>query len=169
MNYFCEYESPLGKITIGGGDDYIGGLWFEGQKYFAAGLNANAKRSKLPVFSKAENWLNLYFAGKAPKIDFPLFFKDTDFRVSVWNILMDIPYGETCTYKNLADKLSDIKSGYKTSARAVGGAVGHNPISIIVPCHRVVGSDKSFTGYAGGIERKTYLLSLENRNITDIG
>ncbi len=152
MDYIWYYESPLGKMMMAG-EEGLSGLWFMGQKYFPAG---EFPERYLPVFAETCLWLDEYFAGKCPEGTPRLSLRGTPFRKAVWDILLTIPYGKTMTYGEIAQRM-----GNKMSAQAVGGAVGHNPVSLIVPCHRVVGFDGSLTGYAGGIERKRYLLSLE--------
>ncbi len=159
MHYTSHYASPLGDILLAA--DYTGltGLWFAGQKYFAAKLEADAAEQETPVIAAVKRWLDAYFAGRAPEIDFPLHLTGTDFQKRVWDMLRAIPYGETITYGGIAQQLGSSRG----CAQAVGGAVGHNPISIIVPCHRVVGKDASLTGYAGGTGKKAYLLDMEKR------
>jgi methylated-DNA-[protein]-cysteine S-methyltransferase len=170
MNYTLAYESPLGEITVASDGANITGLWFVGQKYYLGEKSAPHTRREtahsLPVFARVTEWLDCYFSGTEPSFTPPLAPHGTEFRLSVWNILTEIPYGEVITYgaiasKLAASKLAAHKLAAKTSARAVGGAVGHNPISIIVPCHRVAGADGSLTGYAGGIDKKIKLLNLE--------
>ncbi len=162
MKYINFYESPLGGITLASDGESLTGLWFDGQKYYLKGLSENAEELDLPIFETAKKWLDIYFSGEKPDFSVPVAFNDTGFRVTVWKLLMDIPYGETVTYKSLAVKIAKQKGKKSMSAQAVGGAVGHNPISVIVPCHRVVGSDGSLTGYAGGTDKKQKLLKLEN-------
>ena len=141
------------------------GLWFDGQKYFAEGLAETAAAKTLPVFDEAMRWLDIYFSGQKPDFLPKLHLIGTDFQREVWDILLEIPYGQTVTYGEIARKIAD-KRGLKTmSAQAVGGAVGHNRVSVIVPCHRVIGSDGSLTGYAGGIERKIKLLNIEQPDL----
>lgn len=166
MKYINFYDSPLGKITLASDGDSLTGLWFDGQKFKLRGLSEEAKIEDLPIFESAKKWLDVYFDGKKPDFCVPIVFNDTDFRVAVWKLLTDIPYGETVTYKSLAEKIAKQMGKKSMSAQAVGGAVGHNPISIIVPCHRVVGSDGSLTGYAGGTDKKLKLLRLEGVNLT---
>ena len=137
------------------------GLWFDGQKYFAEGLAETAAAKTLPVFDEAVRWLDIYFAGRRPDFTPPLNLKGTAFRKKVWQLLLQIPYGQTTTYGELAAQLAAHRGLKQMSAQAVGGAVGHNPISIIVPCHRVVGTGGSLTGYAGGLAKKQALLKLE--------
>ena len=161
MIYTCRYSSPLGEIMLAGHEKALTGLWLEGQKYYAGTLPKSSKEGNTPVFDIAKKWLDIYFSGREPDFDLPLDLEGSDFRKGVWNILLSIPYGKTMTYKEIADEMAK-KMGLKTmSAQAVGGAVAHNPVSVIVPCHRVVGSDGSLTGYAGGIEKKIRLLELE--------
>ena len=162
MQYTSFYESPIGRMLLAADDTGLTGLWFEGQKYFARCLDRESEEKELPVFAEAKRWLDIYFSGKEPDFTPPLHFIGTDFQKDVWDILCAIPYGQTMTYGAIADQLAKKRGLSRMSAQAVGGAVGHNNLSIIVPCHRVVGSDGSLTGYAGGIERKTFLLNLEN-------
>ncbi len=155
MQFIHRYPSPLGGITAASDGETLTGLWFDGQKYFAAGLEAGAQERDLPVFRRADRWLDDYFSGKATTFTPPLRPKGTAFQQAVWWLLLTIPYGETVTYGQLAARLGC------ASARAVGGAVGRNPISLMIPCHRVVGADGRLTGYAGGVERKRLLLERE--------
>ena len=166
MHYTTFYESPIGRMLLAADDTGLTGLWFEGQKYFARCLDRENEEKELPVFAEAKRWLDIYFSGKEPDFTPPLHFTGTDFQKEVWDILCAIPYGQTMTYGAIADQLAKKRGLSRMSAQAVGGAVGHNNLSIIVPCHRVVGSDGSLTGYAGGIERKTFLLNLENAKIS---
>ena len=164
-------DTPLGKIQASAEKNTLTGLWFIGQKYFPTAAEAWNDEPDYPVFIALKKWLKDYFTGKNPPIHLPLapsgsdhskpldFRKSSDFRKSVWKILLDIPYGKTVTYGDISAKL--LASGINSSAQAVGGAVGHNPISIIIPCHRVIGSNGSLTGYAGGTEKKRALLELE--------
>ena len=167
MDYTHHYESPLGGITLSSDGESLTGLWFDGQKYFASALSPAHTEKPLPVFDQAEQWLNTYFSGKKPDFTPPLAFRTTAFRKAVWQILLTIPYGKTATYGEIADQTARMGL-FRTSARAVGGAVGHNAISLIIPCHRVVGADGSLTGYAGGTERKLRLLALEKADITGL-
>lgn len=161
MIYTCQYNSILGNITLASNGEALTGLWFDGQKYFGDTLPEVYKPKNLPVFEETARWLDIYFSGKNPGFMPPLSFHATPFRQTVWEILLSIPYGKTMTYGEIADKIARQKGLEKMSAQAVGGAVGHNPISIIVPCHRVVGAGGSLTGYAGGVEKKQRLLELE--------
>ena len=157
MYYKTSYTSPLSMITLAADDENLVGLWFDGQKYYGSGIQLTVN-DNLPIFAAAKSWLDRYFNGGKPIIsELPLNpVGVSEFRKAVWDILCEIPYGEVVTYGDIAKKM-----GKRMSAQAVGGAVGHNPISIIIPCHRVVGANGSLTGYAGGIDKKTALLTLE--------
>ena len=152
-------ETPLGAIQAAADDKSLRGLWFVGQKYFPASADAWTAAPDHPVFAALQSWLKDYFSGKKPAGKIPLAPEGTEFQQAVWNILLEIPHGKTSTYGAIAAQLAPDKS--KGSAQAVGGAVGHNPISLLIPCHRVVGADGSLTGYAGGLEKKRALLELE--------
>ena len=156
MDQICRYASPLGGITLAGDGEALVGLWFDGQKHFAAGLNGLTENEALPVFAQARRWLDAYFSGEAPDHTPPLRPRGTPFQLAVWRLLTEIPYGQTVTYGALAARLH--RPG---AAQAVGGAVGRNPLSLMIPCHRVVAADGGLTGYAGGLERKRWLLALE--------
>ena len=164
MDYTVRYASPLGEITMASDGASLTGLWFAGQKYFAAGLTTTKGNNDLPVFALARRWLDVYFDGRQPDFTPPLLPRGTAFQQAVWALLLTIPYGQTTTYGAIAAALAKEKGIPRMSARAVGGAVGRNPISILIPCHRVVGADGSLTGYAGGTERKQALLVLEQRH-----
>lgn len=164
MKYTSQYHSPLGAITLASDGEALTGLWFNDQKYFAAKLDVNHQEKDLPIFEQTKEWLDIYFMGKEPDFLPPISLKSTPFRESVWQILLKIPYGKTITYGDIANMLAKERGVSKMSGQAVGGAVGHNPISIIVPCHRVVGSNGSLTGYAGGLDKKISLLQLEKIN-----
>ena len=157
--YTFTTDTPLGKIIAASRDNALAGLWFTGQKYFPGGSESWLKKPDYPLFTSLERWLEEYFSGSKPKTRITLLPQGTIFQQRVWKLLEEIPYGKTTTYGALAAKL--ITPGKKASAQAVGGAVGHNPISLIIPCHRVIGADGSLTGYAGGIEKKRFLLELE--------
>lgn len=159
--YVYNCQSPLGRITMASDGAALTGLWLEGQKYFASTLTDYTEEKKLPVFEQTRCWLTLYFEGKVPGFLPPLSLKGTPFQLEVWELLKGIPYGETITYGELAHIIAQKKGLAHMSAQAVGGAVGRNPVSILVPCHRVVGKDGSMTGYAGGIDIKIRLLALE--------
>ena len=159
MTYIDRYESPLGGMTMASDGAALIGLWFDGQKYFPAGLSS-AEQKELPVFDETKQWLRSYFAGSNPDFTPPLSPAASPFRLAVWDALKRIPYGQTATYGGIGRQIA-AQTGGRVSAQAVGGAVGHNPVSIIVPCHRVLGADGSLTGYAGGLDRKLRLLQLE--------
>ncbi len=161
MNYTAHYASLLGGMTMAGDGDSLTGLWFDDQKYFAAGLNPLHEEKSLPVFDLTVRWLDLYFSGREPGFTPPLRLNGSPFRMEVWRILRSVACGQTVTYGEIADRLARERGVPRVSARAVGGAVGHNPVSLIVPCHRVTGSGGRLTGYAGGIPRKAWLLELE--------
>lgn len=170
MLYSTEYQSPLGALTLACREDgaALAGLWMEAQKYFGC-AEALVRNDALPLFAEAEDWLDRYFAGEKPEVSaLPLAPEGGPFRQRVWALLRAVPYGKTVTYGQLAARL-DPAGGGRGAARAVGGAVGHNPISVIIPCHRVVGADGSLTGYAGGLERKLLLLRLEGVDIARPG
>ena len=167
MEYIQHYQSALGSITMASDGEVLTGLWFEGQKYFGATLQKEKEEGELPVFRETRQWLDIYFSGKMPDFTPPLFLKNgSDFRQEVWNILLTIPYGKTMTYGEIAACIAKKRGLKRMSAQAVGGAVGHNPISIIVPCHRVVGSNGNLTGYAGGIDKKVELLRMEHMDMS---
>lgn len=166
MQYINHYKSPIGDILLAADDIGLTGLWFEGQKYFAFSLDKDYEEKELPLFGEVKFWLDVYFTGKEPDFTVPLHIRGTDFQKAVWKILCSIPYGETMTYGVIAKQLAAHKGLMHMSAQAVGGAVGHNAISIIVPCHRVVGANGSLTGYAGGIDKKVKLLTLEKADIS---
>ena len=161
MEYTYHYASPIGGITLASDGKALIGLWFDGQKYFADALENEHKEKTLPIFEEVCRWLDIYFSGRAPNFTPPLKMKTTQFRISVWNIMLTIPYGQTMTYGEIADRIAKEKGLVHMSAQAVGGAVAHNSISLIIPCHRVIGTNGRLTGYAGGIEMKIKLLALE--------
>jgi methylated-DNA-[protein]-cysteine S-methyltransferase len=166
--YKTEYKSPLGIITICcDEDEKVVGLFFKNQKYFADNIDGKiTENNNLKIFVTVKSWLDKYFAGKKPNIkEIPIKFIGNDFRKSVWKILYKIPYGKTLTYGDIAKQIAKQKNITKMSAQAIGGAVGHNPISIIIPCHRVVGKNGKLTGYAAGINKKKKLLELEQVNM----
>lgn len=162
MHYVYDYDSPLGEILLAANDKGLTGLWFQGQKYFAPGLDKSCVTKKTEAISSAIKWLDEYFSGIEPTINVPLDFEGSEFQKDVWNQLCMIPYGETVTYGHIAKEIAKARGLKQMSAQAVGGAVGHNKIGIIVPCHRVVGSNGSLTGYAGGISKKRRLLEIEH-------
>lgn len=187
VQYVKEYRSPIGMFTLASDGEHLTGLWLKGQKYFGATLTNGVLDKKgetteigdlgelgdlddsannLSLFHLVEQWLDAYFQGKQPELSLPLAPKGSAFRQDVWDILCQIPYGEVITYGDIAKKMAQKLGKDTMSAQAIGGAVGHNPISIIIPCHRVVGANGSLTGYAGGIENKIKLLELEQVDLT---
>ena len=166
MVSICHYESPLGGVLLAADEIGLTGLWFDGQKSFARGLPADRVERETPALLEAKRWLDIYFSGKEPDFTPPLHPIGSAFRQSVWEILLQIPYGKTTTYGESARQLSEKMGLSRMSAQAVGGAVGHNKIAIIIPCHRVVGTNGSLTGYAGGIDKKGKLLELEHTDRT---
>jgi methylated-DNA-[protein]-cysteine S-methyltransferase len=157
MDCIQYYDSPLGRIMMAGSGEMLTGLWFTGQKYFAETLAAGYTEKEIPVLSGTKRWLDLYFGGTVPDFTPPLEMRGSAFRRAVWEILLSIPYGRTVTYGEIAGRIA----GRNGAAQAVGGAVSHNPVSLIIPCHRVIGADGSLTGYAGGTDRKSCLLRME--------
>lgn len=162
-DFITTYNSPLGKLTLASDGKNLIGAWLEGQKYFEKTLGTDTiEKEDLPIFIKTKNWLDRYFNGEKPMIsELELSPRGNEFRHEVWKILCEIPYGETTTYGEIAQQIAQVRGLKKMSAQAVGGAVGHNPISIIIPCHRVVGKNGQMTGYAGGIDTKIKLLNHE--------
>lgn len=168
MQYISHYVSPIGDILLAADDIGLTGAWFEGQKYFALYLDKEHEEKEIPLFEKAKQWLDIYFSGKRPDLFIPLHFTGTDFQNEVWEILCTIPYGKTTTYGEIAKQIAAQNRSQHMSAQAVGGAVSRNPISIIVPCHRVVGANGDLTGYAGGIDKKRKLLQLEQADLRSL-
>ncbi|GHU66849.1 methylated-DNA--protein-cysteine methyltransferase [Spirochaetia bacterium] len=158
MIYTATLKTPLGSITVAAENEALIGLWFFNQKYYPVQKSAWIEKPDYPLFKSLDAWLGDYFSGKNPRIDFKLEPQGTVFQKRVWKLLLKIPYGKTSAYGDIAKALAAEK---KSSARAVGGAVGHNPISILIPCHRVIGASGNITGYAGGIDKKIALLKLE--------
>lgn len=154
MQYVNRYTSSIGNITMASDGEALTGLWFDGQKYFGLHLDNENEEKDLPIFDMAKKWLDIYFSGKEPSFKLPLKFTGSKFQNEVWEILYKIPYGETMTHGEIAKELAKHREISRMSAQAVGSAVGKNEISIIVPCHRDVGSNGSLTGYAGGIDKK---------------
>lgn len=161
MDYTHRYSSALGGITMASDGEALTGLWFDGQRHFGSTLAPGHEERDLPVFDLTERWLAIYFGGGRPDFTPPLALRGTPFRRAVWEALLAVPYGQTVTYAELAAAAAARLGRPRGSARAAGGAAGHNPISIIIPCHRVLGADGSLTGYAGGTDRKLWLLELE--------
>ncbi len=168
MTYTAQYSSPLGAITLACDESAVIGLWFSGQKYFGSVLPAHAEAKEHPLLRDAMRWLDIYFSGQCPDFLPPLRYDSTPFRKAVCDIMLTIPYGETMTYGQIAQELAQRQGREKVSAQAVGGAVGHNPISLLIPCHRVVGTGGSLTGYAGGLDRKMQLLRLEGADMSHL-
>ncbi len=162
--YTARVPSPLGDITLMSDGEYITGLWFGGQAHFGAGLPDDARRQELPVFQQAKAWLNRYFSGENPGHKPPLAPRGTPFQQRVWQAVEAIPMGEVRSYSDLMAQVKG-EGGNLSSPRAVGSAVARNPISLLIPCHRVVGKGGQLTGYAGGLERKRWLLRLEGAQL----
>lgn len=168
MELTHRYASPLGGITMACDSGVLTGLWFDGQKHFGEGLCDDYAEGESPAFELADRWLDRYFSGQQPDFTPPLRPRGSAFRRAVWEALLSIPYGRTATYGEIARTVAARMGLARMSAQAVGGAVGHNPIALIIPCHRVVGKNGSLTGYAGGIERKARLLTLEGVDPTGL-
>lgn len=168
MQYTTAYQSPMGEILLACDEIGLTGLWFEGEKYYALGLDPQHEEKETPVLKEGKRWLDQYFSGREPDFLPPLHRIGTPFQRAVWEILLQIPYGKTTTYGEIAKQIAKQRGLQRMSAQAVGGAVGHNEISIIIPCHRVVGTNGSLTGYAGGIERKRRLLMLEQADLSNL-
>jgi O-6-methylguanine DNA methyltransferase len=170
MYYSTQYRSPVGGMLLASDGEGIIGLWNEGQKYYGAGVKGErVNADELPVLTAAKVWLDRYFAGEKPQIsELRLNPGGSEFRKEVWNLLCEIPYGSYTTYGELAKKMAVRMDKESMSSQAVGGAVGHNPISVIIPCHRVVGTNGSLTGYAGGITKKIALLEHEGARMQDL-
>lgn len=158
MDYIFHYNSPLGGMTLASDGEALIGLWFEGQKHYGSSLDSNYIKKELPVFEWTKRWLDIYFSGNIPGFTPPLYMRGTDFQKKVWEALLRIPFGQTTTYGEIADRLGN------KSARAIGSAVAHNPIGIIIPCHRVLDANGNLHGYAAGIDKKEWLLALERSN-----
>ena len=160
MTYISEYDSILGKITLASDKEALTGLWLEGQKYYQSTVNSDCVKKALPIFDQTKKWLDIYFDKKDPDFIPLLYMQGTLFRKRVWDELLKIPYGQTRTYLDIAKRLNI------RSARSVGQAIAHNPISIIVPCHRVIGANQKITGYAGGVDKKIALLEIEGYDVS---
>lgn len=165
MQYTGTCPSPLGELLLACDEAGLTGLWFKGGKYCTLGLDREHEERETPVFAQTREWLDIYFSGREPDFMPPIHLTGTPFQLAVWDILRRIPYGRTATYGEIAAQVAAERGLARMSAQAVGGAVGHNPVSILVPCHRVVGADGSLTGYAGGLERKIKLLSGEGADM----
>ena len=168
MEFLYHHDSPLGKIVLSSDGDALTGAWFEDQKYFPDRFMNQSTGPSLPVFDAANEWLTIYFSGKVPSFLPPLSLQTTPFRKSVLELLLQIPYGHTTTYREISRQVARQMGVATMSAQAVGGAVGHNPLSLFIPCHRVIGSNGSLTGYAGGLNRKIELLKLEGVDISNL-
>ena len=168
MQYTSAYQSPVGEILLACDEIGLTGLWFEGEKFYALSLDKEHEEREMPVFAEVKRWLDIYFSGREPDFMPPIHIIGSPFQLSVWEILRQIPYGKTTTYGEIANRLAAKRGLTRMSAQAVGGAVGHNEISIIVPCHRVVGTNGSLTGYAGGVDKKVRLLQLEGTDMTGL-
>lgn len=161
MQYITHYLSPLGDLLLAADEMGLIGVWFADQKYYASSLEKEYVEIEILLFNQVKHWLDLYFSGKNPSFTLPLHMIGTPFQKEVWNMLCTVPYGKTITYGELAKQIAQKKGLSHMSAQAIGRAVGKNPISIVVPCHRVVGAKGTLTGYAAGIEKKEELLKLE--------
>lgn len=170
MFYKTTYNSPLGTITLACDGKNLVGAWFDGQKYFAGSVNEEMiENDSFEIFNRTKLWLDKYFRGEKPGIsELSLAPNGNAFRQSVWKILCKIPYGKVITYGDIASEIAQQRGLDRMSAQAVGGAVGHNPISIIIPCHRVVGCKGNLTGYAGGLDKKIRLLEHEKVDLDSI-
>ena len=170
MNYSARYASPFGEMIMISRGGKLAELWFAGEKYSCEpDPGSFVKPQESEILQKTAEWLDLYFAGKAPSAwQLPLAPEGSGFRRIVWDILLEIPYGKVTTYGDVAKEAAKRMGKKSMSAQAVGGAVGHNPISVIIPCHRVIGSNGSLTGYAGGIDKKIALLQLEGVDMSDM-
>ena len=169
MHYLNHYESPLGAMTMASDGEHLTGLWFDGQKYDRSTIDGNAElKPHLPVFTRTAQWLDAYFGGTDPGFTPPIRVEGSDFKKMVTSIMLSIPFGATSTYARIAAEVARRTGRRHMSAQAVGGAVGHNPIALIVPCHRVLASDGSLRGYAGGVDRKEWLLKMEGVNMSGL-
>ena len=166
MEYIYLYTSPLGEITLTSDGSALIGLLFDRQGYFDENVSANLVEKRLPIFEETIKLLDVYFNGYIPDFTPKITIKTTEFRKTVWEILLTIPYGKTMTYGEIAKIMAERKGLTKMSAQAVGGAVGHNPIALIIPCHRVIGANGNLAGYGGGLDRKKFLLNLEKAIIS---
>ena len=169
MHYLNHYESPLGTMTMASDGEHLTGLWFDGQKYDRSTIDGNAElKPHLPVFTRTAQWLDAYFGGTDPGFTPPIRVEGSDFKKMVTSIMLSIPFGATSTYARIAAEVARRTGRRHMSAQAVGGAVGHNPIALIVPRHRVLASDGSLRGYAGGVDRKEWLLKMEGVNMSGL-
>lgn len=162
MIYTNAYDSIIGSLLLAADDIGLVGLWLNSDRFYANLLaNCESVVKETPILEAVKRWLNAYFSGHEPKVEVPLHLIGTPFRQEVWKLLLQIPYGKVITYGDLAKKIAEKRGVAYMSAQAIGGAVGHNEISIIIPCHRVIGANGNLTGYAGGIDKKLKLLELE--------
>ncbi|WHH60945.1 methylated-DNA--[protein]-cysteine S-methyltransferase [Petroclostridium sp. X23] len=164
--YIYKHHSPIGMLTVSSDGENITGLWIKNMRYGENVEIIEVNADDLSVFEKTRKWLDCYFDGKGPDFMPPVKTEGTEFRQSVWKILCEIPYGKVITYGDIAKKIALQKGKTKMSAQAVGGAVGSNPISILIPCHRVVGAKGNLTGYGGGLDIKVHLLQLEGMDMS---
>ena len=163
--YYCKFKSNIGLLYLISDGSHLCGCYLEGQKFFPDNLDAYEFNEELEIFNTAKLWLNSYFSNQKPSLkNIPIKLIGTEFRKQIWSLLKDIPYGEVVTYKYLSKKIAELQGKDTMSAQAVGNAVGHNPLLIFIPCHRVIGADGSLTGYAAGLENKKYLLNFESDN-----
>ena len=163
--YYCTYKSKIGLLYLISDGESLIGCYLEGQKYFPNNIDNYYLNEELSILVKSKEWLEKYFNGENPSIDeIPLNYTGTEFRKTVWEVLKEISYGKLVTYKHIAEKIAKAKGIKTMSSQAVGGAVGHNPLLIFIPCHRVIGVDGSLTGYAAGLNNKRFLLNLESDN-----
>lgn len=167
-HFIKTVASPLGDILLSSDGENLTGLWFCGSRYYKKGLEGSPSEAPLGIFDDAEKWLSVYFSGREPDFLPKVRMSGTEFQLAVWKKLTAIPYGKTVTYGEIAEALAADRGIERMSARAVGRAVGLNPVSVIVPCHRVVGADGSLTGFGGGIQRKISLLKLERTDCTGL-
>lgn len=165
MQYLSKYQSPIGEILLLANNEALTGLWFACSKHGCDISGVHTEQEESDVLTQTEQWLDVYFQGKQPNFIPPISLSGTEFQMAVWEILLEIPYGQTVTYGDIAKQLAEKFGVRRMSAQAVGQAVGRNPIGLIVPCHRVVGADGTLTGYASGIDKKSFLLGLEGINL----
>ena len=165
MNYFYKYNSPLGEMTMISSNGNLAVLAFDGKEIFKKYSLLNFEEKNIPVFKLTAKWLNVYFSKNKPEFTPPLALIGSDFEKEVWSITQNVTYGKTSTYGKIAAEIAKRRGIKKMSSQAVGNALGHNPVAIIIPCHRVIGSDGKLTGYSGGIDKKAALLELESKFI----
>mgnify|MGYP001228289340 CR=1 FL=1 len=168
MDYISHYTSPLGDMTMASDGEALCGLWFDGGRYFGDVIVPPYEEKELSIFDETKHWLDVYFGGSCPDFTPQLAMRNSDFGQAVCSIMLAIPYGETMTYGQIAEMIAEQRGLKRMSAQAIGGAVGRNPVSIIIPCHRVVGTSGSLTGYGGGLDRKVKLLELEGADMKDL-